>query len=270
MATLASRVDHLLRTIRDPLCIFGVSRLGLFLLAYLSLAVLPLNPDPAILDPDHGLWRAFPENLVLDGWARWDSAWYTSIAEKGYVDVATNPAGQTNIAFFPLYPVLVRGLNLALHNSFLSGILISNLSFLGAILLLHQMIQTRFGMQAASRATWLLCLFPFSFFFSAFYSESLFLLLFVASFFFAERGRWGFASVMAMLAGCTRIAGLALFPALVFYYLEELRFDLRKIGPDIAWLPLSLLGPAIYALFLYLQFGDPLLYLKANQASTWW
>jgi hypothetical protein len=75
---------------------------------------------------------------------------------------------------------------------------------------------------------------------------------------------------MAMLAGATRIAGLALFPALVLCYLEKIRFDLRKMRPDIAWLSLSLLGPAIYALLLYLQFGDPLLYIRANQAPAWW
>jgi hypothetical protein len=181
-----------------------------------------------------------------------------------------SPSGQTNVAFFALYPLLVRGLNLILHNSQLSGILISNLALLVAILLLYQVIQERFGTEVASRAAWLLCVFPFSFFFSAFYSEATFFLLVVASFYFAERDRWGFASAMAMLAGCTRIAGLALFPALVLLYLEKARFDPRRIRPNVAWLTLSLLGPAIYALFLYFQFGDPLLYVRANQAPTWW
>ena len=265
-----TNLRHLLLQVRYPLLIFLVTRLGLFLIAYLSLAVLPLNSDPAVVGTDYSLWRGFPENIMLDGWARWDSAWYKNIAEQGYAVAASGPAGQTNIAFFPLYPLLVRGLNLILHNSQLSGIVISNLALLVAILLLHQMVQERFGTEVASRATWLLSVFPFSFFFSAFYSEALFFLLVVASFFFAERSRWGFASAMAMLAGCTRIAGLALFPALVLLYLEETGFDLRKIRPNVAWIVLSLLGPAIYALLLYFQFGDPLLYVRANQAPTWW
>ena len=76
---IGARLRHLLRENRNPLLIFVITRLGLFLLAYLSLAVLPLNTDPNIADPEIGLWRGFPQNRVLDGWARWDSAWYKNI-----------------------------------------------------------------------------------------------------------------------------------------------------------------------------------------------
>jgi hypothetical protein len=246
-----------------------MTRFGLFLVVYLSLIVLPLNSDPGIADAGTGPWRGFPENLLLDGWARWDSAWYKHIAEHGYLDVAARAEGQKNIVFFPLYPLVIRGFNIVLHNSFLSGIVVSNLAFLTGVLLLYQMIQTRYGVENANKTILLLSVFPFSFYFSAVYTESIFFLLVIASFYFAGRRQWWLAAVLAMFSGATRLAGVALFPALVLCYLEWIQFDLRKIRLDFLWLALSVLGPAVYALYLYADFGDPLLFLKAQQAPGW-
>ena len=93
--------------------------------------------------------------------------------------------------------------------------------------------RARFGADAASRCVLLLSVFPFSFYFSAVYSESLFLLLAVAALFLGEQGRWAGASVCALLCGATRAPGLALVLALGLLYLERIRYDVRKIRPDV-------------------------------------
>src|SRR3989338_4434316 len=90
---------HLWVALREPLMIFLVNRLGLILLVYLSLVMIPVGLPP-------GVWRAYPENLVLDGWFRWDSGWYARIAQHGYNN-APNAYCQRDTAFFPLYPLLV-------------------------------------------------------------------------------------------------------------------------------------------------------------------
>jgi hypothetical protein len=247
-----------------------MTRFGLFLVAYLSLIVLPLNNDPTIAGPDTDPWRGFPENLLLDGWARWDSGWYQHIAEHGYMNIAVGPEGQNNVGFFPLYPLLIRALNAVLHDALLSGMVISNLSFLAAVLLFYQMARDRFGTELADRAALLLCVFPFSFYFSAVYSESVFFLLAVAAFFFAERKQWWAAGVFAMLSGTARIAGLALFPALLLLYLKKIDYDWGRIRANVLWLGLGALGPAIYALYLYAEFGDPFLFVRALRVPGWW
>src|SRR6476469_7945667 len=56
--------------------------------------------QPALTHPFSGL-----ADSLLSPLARWDSAWYLDIAHSGY--------GGPNSAFFPLYPLLVRGLALA-------------------------------------------------------------------------------------------------------------------------------------------------------------
>ena len=255
---------------REPILVFLLTRGALFLLAYLSLAVLPLNSDPGIAGPSGGPWRGFPGNLWLDGWARWDAGWYEHIATHGYVDQAVAPAGQRNLAFYPVYPLAMRVVSFTGLSPLAAGILVSNLAFLAALVLLHRMARARFGAEAASRGILLLSVFPFSFYFSAAYSESLFLLLAVAALFLGERGHWAGASLCALLCGATRVPGLALAPALGLLYLDRIRFDLRKVRPDVLWLGLSVFGPFVFYAYLHFQFGDPWLAFKATRVAGWW
>ncbi len=44
--------------------------------------------------------------IWLDGWSEGDSGWYYGIATYGYF---YNPGQQSSIAFFPSYPLTVRG-----------------------------------------------------------------------------------------------------------------------------------------------------------------
>jgi hypothetical protein len=270
MRQLLARLGRGVRESREPLLVFAVTRGGLFLLAYLSLAILPLNPDPGVATPGGGPWRGFPGNLWLDGWTRWDAGWYRHIATHGYVDQAVRSAGQRNVAFYPLYPLTMRLASLPGLDPLAAGILVSNLAFLAALLLLHRMVRARFGADAAFRCVLLLSVFPFSFYFSAVYSESLFLLLAVGSLYLAHQARWAAASLCALLCGATRAPGLALAPALGLLYLERIRFDLRKVRPDVLWIGLSVLGPAIFYAYLHVQFGDPWLAFKATRVAGWW
>jgi Mannosyltransferase (PIG-V) len=270
MRHLLGRLERGVRESREPLLVFAVTRGALFLLAYLSLAVLPLNPDPAVATPGGGPWRGFPGNLWLDGWTRWDAGWYRHIATHGYVDQAVGPAGQRNVAFYPLYPLTMRLASLPGLDPLAAGILVSNLAFLAALLLLHRMVRARFGADAAFRCILLLSVFPFSFYFSAVYSEGLFLLLTVGSLYLAQQGRWAAASLCALLCGATRPPGLALTPALGLLYLERIRFDVRKVRPDVLWIGLSVLGPVFFYAYLYVQFGDPWLAFKAPRVAGWW
>jgi hypothetical protein len=270
MRPLLGRLALGVRESREPLLVFAITRGALFLLAYLSLAVLPLNPDPGVATPGGGPWRGFPDNLWLDGWARWDAGWYRHIATHGYVDEVVGPTGQRNLAFYPLYPLTMRLVSLSGVDPLTAGILVSNLAFLAALLLLHRMARARFGAEAAARCIILLSVFPFSFYFSAVYSESLFLLLAVGSLYLGHQGRWAAASVCALLCGATRAPGVALAPALGLLYLERIGFDRRRVRPDVLWLGLSVLGPFLFYAYLHIQFGDPWLAFKATRVAGWW
>ena len=82
------------RNMLYPLLVFVVSRFILFSTVYVSLIVFPVRQA-------NDLWRSFPNNLFLDGWLRWDSGWYLEIAMNGY-------SQEVNTAFYPLYPGLIK------------------------------------------------------------------------------------------------------------------------------------------------------------------
>src|SRR5262249_19202597 len=65
------------------------------------------------------------------------------------------------------------------------------------------------------RAVLYLAFFPMALFLQAVYSESLYMLLTLAAFVLAERGRWLETGLVAGLALLTRSAGLALLPPLL-------------------------------------------------------
>jgi Mannosyltransferase (PIG-V) len=270
MRRVRRRLRDGIRDSREPLLVFAVTRGALFLLAYLSLAVLPLNQEPGLATPGQAPWRGFPNNLWLDGWARWDAGWYRHIATHGYVDQVVGPTGQRNLAFYPLYPLTMRVVSLVGLDPLAAGILVSNLAFLAALVLLHRLVRARFGADVAFRCVLLLSVFPFSFYFSAVYSESLFVLLAVASLYLAHQERWAAAAFCALLCGATRAPGLALAPALGLLYLERIQFDLRRVRLDALWLGLSVLGPVLFYAYLHLAFGDPWLAFKATRVPGWW
>ncbi len=190
-----------------------------------------------------------------DVWARWDSVWFLRIAEHGYISPS-----HADAAFYPLYPAAVAGLGRVLAGHYvLAGLLLSLAASLGAFLLLHRMAEERLGADGARRAVLYLAVFPMSLFLLAVYSESLFLLLALATFLLAERGRWLSAWTTAGLALLTRIAGLALLPALL---LMAWRAPNRRRALIGAVIPAGLF--AAYPAYLAARTGDGWAFLHSQ------
>ena len=171
------------------------------------------QPAAAQLDTNH-LTRPFSAgwaNFVFAPAARWDSTWYLQIAHSGYFSRGAS-------AFFPLYPLLVH-LGAALSASpLLVGLLISIASFAAGLYLLYLLARLDLGDDAARTTVYLLAFFPTALFFSAVYTESLFLVLSVGAFYAARRERWIVASVLGGLAAASRSNGVLIVLPLAFLY----------------------------------------------------
>ncbi len=143
-------------------------------------------------------------------------------------------------------------------------------------MLLHRLAGDESGDGTADRAVWYLLIFPASFFGSAIYTESLFLLCGIAALFLARRMRWGGAGLMGFLAALTRFTGLIVAPMLAAEWLAQ-RWKSRRgaVGeatPNIpSWEALACaglppLGTLSYMLYLHARFGDGLAFLHASSA----
>jgi hypothetical protein len=230
---------------------------ALFILVWISLTLVPALQGP-------GLWRAYPSYPAVDGWCRWDAGWYQSIVEHGYTNGAKTPTAQRDTYFWPLYPLVVRLLNIGVGNSYLSALLVSNLSFLISLILLFRIAERRYGKEVATKGIILLSLYPFSFYFSAYYSESLYLLTCVAAFFFGEQRRWILAGLCAAGAAATRLTGSFVMFGLALLYLEQINFSLKRVRSDICWILLGFLGPLAFSVFLWQKFGDPFVFYSGR------
>jgi Mannosyltransferase (PIG-V) len=213
---------------------------------------------PALTHPLGGFW-----DMLLSPLARWDAVWYLGIADHGY----HGHAGGAHAAFFPLYPLVVRGVAELVGGSrgalLVSAYLVSLAAFAAALYLLYRLAALELGRHAARTALLLLALFPGSLYFGAPYSESLFLLASVAAFYAARTGRWMWAGGAAAAAAATRSAGILLLLPLAAIYVRERGW---RPGRDAAWLLLGPLGLGAFALYLGLAHGDALAFLDVQHA----
>ena len=182
---------------------------------------------------------------ILTSLTSWDGWWYLGIARNGY-HVAPLSGQYHDYAFFPLYPALVRLMSLATPAfDGLIAVVLANALFVVALWLLYQLTTEVLDEERALWSVVLLCVFPFSWVFSMAYGESLFLALSLGSLLAAERGRAGWASVLAALAGLTRLPGLLLIVPLAIILWRRVA-DRRAL----AWLAVVPVGAAVFVAYV--------------------
>jgi hypothetical protein len=240
--------------------VFLLSRAAVWVVALYALLEFEPNPFP-LLGPDRGSPSLIHDlGPVTDVWMRWDSGFFVEIAQHGYQ--GSGPLTSSNLpAFFPLYPGLVALFGrLFLGHYILAGILISLAACAGSFWLLYGLVERRLGTETARRSVIYLALTPMAVFLQAVYSESLYLLLALAVFALAERGRFATAGVAAGLALLCRPLGVALFPALAVLTWTTTR-SLRRVAVAMAGSLLFL----IYPLVLWQQTGNPWRFVHAER-----
>lgn len=244
--------------VRVPLLVFMLSRAYVFLLGAIAMQINQSLPPVAALGyymPELSGWQYY----FLQPWRNWDGHWFALIAQEGYFERPTT-------AFFPLYPLLLRGGSWFLDGQIeLAGVLISNLALLGALYLLYQLVQRDFPRTVARRTLLYLALFPTAYYLGAVYSESLFLLVSVGALYAARRDRWWLAGILGFLAALTRSQGILLvIPlAIIFLRQEGWRPQGWRANPlSIALVPAGLLT---YMVYLRRLWNDPLVMLSAQK-----
>lgn len=251
-----------LRWLWRPLMLFAVTRLGIALVAYLAVPLLPAatSPPPYHLRP--------PDNLLLDVFgSRWDTGFYLSIAEEGY---RYQGVELPSVAFFPLLPLLMRALTPLAGDPLVAGILIANLALLLATVLFYRLVSESEDSRLADRAVWYFLIFPAAFFGMAVYTESLFLLFAIGALYFARRGYWEISALLGIAGAMTRLTGLLIAVLLLVEWWQQRRAASGDRRPSL----LALLAPAAvplgtlaYMAYLWRTFADPLAFVHG--AAAW-
>lgn len=187
-------------------------------------------------------------------WANFDGAHYIHIALQGY--------HQYDQAYFPGYILVLKFLGGMFGHYYLhAGILISNISYIFGTWFFYQLFKELYGKKSALWSTVFLMLIPTSFFFSAVYTESLFLLLTTGSLYALYRKKGLQASVMAALSSCVRLQGVFLIIPFVTY--AYVYMNKRSVWTYVMAIS-PCIGLAMYMLFLWKTTGDPLYFFHSQ------
>jgi Mannosyltransferase (PIG-V) len=276
--------------VRDSWQALWISRLWVWLAGVATLAAFGFGPVRTAFNPP-GVTRGFGwlGDLLAGPAARWDASWYLVIAHYGYrPDLGLLTSSRS--AFFPLYPLALHAITWLKVPAVLAGVLVSLFALALALYGIHRLTtleqsrsdesghaRGRGGYDVARLAVLITAFAPMAFYFSAVYSESLFLALSVGLFWSARQGRWAVAGTLGALAGATRSAGLVLaLPALILYLygpredrppdFQQARGVRPRYRPrgDILWLALLPAGVAVYMAYLASSGGELLLPFHAQ------
>lgn len=205
-----------------------------------------------------------PDKVLSDILQKWDAGWYLTIVVNGYDRVL--PAGgkaPSNVAFFPLLPLLIDGLVESTGLSPLAaGITVSVVGGLLGALALYFFVEHLAGADAALRAAGLWSFFPAAFVFSTIYTEGLFVAGGACCLLFLLKERWELAGLAGAVASATRPNGLVLAACCTFVAIPA-AWRRRSLRPLTA-VVLAPLGAVGYAVFLQVHTGSPANWVRAN------
>ena len=229
--------------------LFIVTRLLLLFITYLSYILFTARK-----------YSNAPVNssALLTSWNHHEVTNYLRIAQYGYQK-------QADLAFFPLFPWLIASIShfLGSWSYLLVGTLISNVSFLGVLLISYDLLVDTVGDDTAQQTLLYLCIFPTAFSFFLCYNTALYLFLVTGTFLAVQRQNWWVAGFVGLLAALTRLDGIFLMIPCLYEGWTQRRCSglyLYTLLPAI----LIPLGTALYAIYCWQAFADPLAFAKVS------
>ncbi|MGA5495652.1 mannosyltransferase family protein [Streptomyces cinereoruber] len=200
---------------------------------------------------------------------RWDSVWYVRIAEHGYGYETTllNGDVHSDLAFFPLLPLLERALSAVLPlDAAGAGLLVSWTAGLVAAWGIFKCGAHALGPRTGVLLAVLWGVYPTAFVQSMAYTETLFTALAAWSLYAVLRDRWILAGLLCAAAGLTRPTAVALIAALGITALAALVRDRRLPARTVAGVLLAPLGWLGYIVYVGVRQDSPTAYFEVQAA----
>ena len=201
-----------------------------------------------------------------------DSPHYLFLAKEGY----QSEGDQAKlIVFYPLYPLLMKVLGMILLGNYeLAGLLISNVCAGLASVYLYKLVKLDYGEGRAMESVLLFLLYPFMMFTMGVYTESLFLLLTLATLYQIRQGKWVQAGLLGFAAALCRTQGMLLLAPAVYEWLHQRAESGKRFkeyaSPKHLTIFLMPLGFLCYLLLNYVKLGDFRAFWEYQQAAPWY
>lgn len=226
--------------------------------------------------------KSWDFNLFIQKINIWDAGWYRKIALDLYPVCANDPVtGQASWAFFPLFPVIVHYLyritaaDIYYIASFLSTVFLGMAEFAGY----QYIVMTRKSVKQGIGYIYFMSFGAYSFYFSAFYTESLYLLLLTCALYFMQKEEYLKMGIAGAFLSLTRNTGILFCFTVLVYWIKKYRdhTDGSFIGfvketacndKLIAGTMLIPMGFFSYMVYLKYKVGDAFAFMHVQKA--WW
>ncbi len=251
-------------------------RVLLFLVAYFSGKYLVF--DPSFPYSDTLLVKSGLPSWIWS-FANFDGVHYLTIAKSGY-------SAQFTQVFFPVYPGIISLISRIIQydNFIIIGLLLSNLFFVISLIILWKLLSLDYNHNVIIWTFLFLFCFPVSFYFGSMYTESLFFMLTLSTFYLARKRKWWLVGFIGALASATKLVGLFVLPAMIWELYQCNMSNIRNTkirGSNISQKIISILlyikrlffspvvflipmGLMLYMFYLQVRFGDWLYFWHAQ------
>lgn len=249
--------------LKNLFILFFISRLLILLIicgvSFTSITTLParggvIHHSTLNQKGDVGLEKL--KNILLSA----DSAWYMEIANDGYPKENLMPLSPKHWVFFPLFPILVKGLTYITSSYILSALILNCSCFLLALICINTFLKNEgFPEDNIGFIISFLCFFPTSYFFSTPHTESLFILLFSLTLLSIQKKSLLLSSFYFGLCLISRPTALLIAPGIAL-------FAKKASLPLFKFTILSTIPFLLFCTYLYQLAGNPLAWYS-NQAA---
>lgn len=224
--------------------------IGAFIAWKTLLALFLIYGEPLIISTEHS--QTLGQRLYLAWVSRWDAVFYIDIAWKGY--------HYPYQVFFPIFPLLIKALNLLGIPLDLAAFFLVQIFSLTCILSCYLLATKLLDENRAKKALILFICFPSTLFLNATYTEGIFLTLTLFSFYLYEQQRFILSAVIGGLASGTRLIGAAIASQYLF-----IKTSYQRVTGLIL---LALTGLIFYLLYLTITIHHPLAIIQGQQQWT--
>lgn len=215
-----------------------------------------------------GNWTAHVVRLqphVVDRFFPFDAAWYERIATDGYGWDPSQPSLKQDVAFFPLWPAVLR-----LAASRWGAVGMSAAFAFASVCAMHRLAREVLPSRAADAATWLYALYPAASFLLLSYPTGLMNLLCISAMLAVLRRRFWLAAFLAGLVTASGPLGPGTAMAVWVCAVQDRLAGPRRIVGALAELValgvLAVSGLAGFVVWQFVAFGDAFAFIKAQGA----
>ena len=185
---------------------------------------------------------------------QWDPSWYLSIAHHGYQPNGARPAA---IAFFPLYPALIRLVMIVVPKDVIAAFIVTGVTSVIGHVAFYRALKSRPELAPiADNSMVLLAVWPTAIYFSLLYTESLYLMVTALFLYFLFQDRLGWAAVAAAFAAMTRQPGfLCLAPLGLWIIMDTQRPWIDRVK-RLAWGGVAASGYVVFLIINKIVYND--------------